>query len=750
MKRVNVFALGSVLSVVLGSAAAAAAGNSGNTNSTSGTETEGQEVVGIESVVVTAQRREELARNVPFSITTADAVQLEKAGVTNMMDLQKVVPGLVMTGDGAWSMPSLRGVSTTVSGPTNDSPIAVYVDGIYQPNQLGGFFDLPNIERVEVDKGPQGTLFGRNATGGAIQIITAAPSFTPSWSVEATAGVFPGAGSSHVASDLGVKGFLTGPLTDDLAGSISVHLNNTSGYLNDIVRHDSYGQMRDFGGRAKLQYNVSDDLSFVLTGFYNDRDDDHAGSAVALDGISVATLWPGSIVTSEPWEITADQRPYVKTKTWGISLRGDLDSDIGTFTSLTSYYDVRVDADINTDLAYASLDFWQMGPGVDFKLPNYYERSFSQEVYLSSHKWGPFSFVSGANMYLSTGFQPGVINDFRQAAPLPALLGTGPIFQFSALIHATAYAAYTELYYDVTNSLHIIGGVRYSYENKKGDGGYTCCDPSVLPRYADKTWTNPIYRASIRYDVGSASNIYFTFSQGFKSGIVPYSDFSGQTANPEKINSFELGYKGTGENWDMSLSGFLYKYKDMQVQTFDRIVSAVTNAASSTIAGIDFDSTYQFSDAFDVHLAATWLPVARFDNYDNAIAYNFPLTANPGLTQYIVSMNGVDLIKTPKFTSTLTATYKARLNQGALTSSVSLYGSSKFYNDIAGIMPTDAYVTLAGQVTYRPDDSEFEYSIWGRNLTNVAFVASAIPGAPTPYVMYGAPLEIGVSLRYMH
>jgi iron complex outermembrane recepter protein len=745
MKRRYKYILGSLLSVNL---AAAALANEDNTNDQTNRSVAATEQ--LEPVVVTAQRREELEQNVPFSITTADAVQLEQAGVTNMMDLQKVVPGLVMTGDGAWSMPSMRGVTTTVSGPTNDSPIAIYVDGIYQPNELGGFFDLPDIERVEVDKGPQGTLFGRNATGGAIQIFTAAPSFTPKYDLAVSAGAFPGAGSSHAAGDFGLKGFVSGPIADNFAGSLSFHWDNTTGYLDDIVRNQPYGRINDVGGRVKLQYNLDDSAKFVFTAFYDNRNDDHVATGVALGGVSVANLWAGSIVTGEPWQITADQRPYLKTETWGSSLRADVDTGIGTVTSLTSFYDVSVNADINTDLAYSSAVFYTAGPGVDFKLPDYFEHATSQEVYLASRKWGRFSFQAGVNMYLDTGYQPGLINDFQHSAPFPQLLGTGPSFAFSALIKAEAYAAYSELYYDVTDSLHLIGGFRFSDEHKTGNGGYTCCVASNLPRYAAQTWTDPIFRASARYDLNPTSNVYFTFSQGFKSGVIPYSDFSGSTASPEKINSYEIGYKGTGNNWQMDAAAFYYDYKDQQVQTFQSVVSQVTNAARSTIAGFDVDGIYKFTNAFEVRAAATWLPEAKYDTYNGAIAYNYPLTANPGLTQYIVSLSGQDLIKTPKFTSSLTATYRLRLNAGDLATSLSLYGSTKFENDIAGIIPTDGYVTLAAEIAYQPTQSHFSYALWGRNLTNAAYVASSVPGAPTPYVLYGAPLEIGVSLKYSH
>ena len=748
MRQSQKFLVGTALAVLFTTAARAetTSPQASNTSPPDPTTQAAPNPAATGDVIVTAQRRAESVTKVPVSITTANRKELEQSGVSSTAELTRIVPGLIFTGTGAWTMPSLRGVSTTVSGPGNDSPIAMYIDGIYLPNELGGFFDLPDIERVEVDKGPQGTLFGRNATGGAIQIFPRAPSFKPTADITATAGLYTGSGSSRVAADTGVKGYVSGPLNDQIAASLAFHYNYADGYLNDIVRHQSYGRIVDEGVRAKVLFRLSEAASFTLTGFYNNRNDDHAAAAVALDGISIGTLWPGSYVTSEPWQITSGQRPFVNTQTIGASLRGDIDVGRGTLTTLTSYYDLRLNADIDTDLTY-SLSCLEANACVDFKLPNLSEHTFSQEVYYASQKWGPVSFVTGANMYFSTGFQPGVINDFSHVAPFPQVANSGPIFAFSVQVKTQAYGAYGEFYYDVTDRLHLIGGLRYSYENKRGIGGDTCCDVSQLSPFADQTWSNVIGRASARYDLTPDSNVYFTFSQGFKSGVVPYSDFTAPTAKPENINAYELGYKHGGSTWPFSISAFYYDYTNMQEQTFNGIVSYVTNAARASIAGVDFDGTYRPTDYFDVHLGLSWLPIAKYDNYEGAIAYDFPLTPY-GLTQYIVSMTGKRIIKTAEFTGTLTATYQRDVGPGNLTVSATLYGSTSYYYDFADIIREKGYVTLGSEISYRPNGSHFKFSLWGKNLTNAAYITSAIPGPSTADVLYGAPTEVGVSLNY--
>src|SRR5277367_2887274 len=163
----------------------------------------------LEEIIVTAQKRSERLQDVPVTITALSPDYLQKTGVERMSDLPTAVPGLVWSNQGAWIEPNIRGVYTNVAAIGSGSPIAIYLDGIYQPSQSGTIFNLPDVRDVEVLKGPQGTLFGRNATGGAIVINTRDPSFTPTGDINVSAGAYTG-NSVQTAGHYNVNGYVSG------------------------------------------------------------------------------------------------------------------------------------------------------------------------------------------------------------------------------------------------------------------------------------------------------------------------------------------------------------------------------------------------------------------------------------------------------------------------------------------------------------------------------------------------------------
>src|ERR1700761_9208661 len=167
----------------------------------------------VEEVVVTAQKRTERLIDVPMSVAAVSGEQLQAAGISSTLDLQQVTPGVVTTNNGLGFSPSIRGITSSGTTPGDETNVAIYVDDVYVGAPIAGFFDLQDIERVEVLKGPQGTLFGRNATGGAIRIVTREPSFTPHMNLSADYGF------NFRDGKLGA--YLTGPLNDMIAGSFS-------------------------------------------------------------------------------------------------------------------------------------------------------------------------------------------------------------------------------------------------------------------------------------------------------------------------------------------------------------------------------------------------------------------------------------------------------------------------------------------------------------------------------------------------
>ena len=238
---------------------------------------------GLEELVVTAQRRSENLTNVPISVTALSGEQLTGAGVATTQDLTSVTPGLVWARSSFNSQPTIRGVGNRNAGPGDEPNVATFIDGVYQPQQSATLQELNSIERVEVLKGPQGTLFGRNATGGAVNIITRKPSFTPTGDIAGTYGRFNyRKGSAH----------LSGPIiAGKLAASVSGAMLKDDGYIRNVFLNTTQGEREAAVARAKILFTPSDAVEIQLNGLYSFSRDSISYSGQALGGNTQAPSW---------------------------------------------------------------------------------------------------------------------------------------------------------------------------------------------------------------------------------------------------------------------------------------------------------------------------------------------------------------------------------------------------------------------------------------------------------------------------
>ncbi|MGI4877829.1 MAG: TonB-dependent receptor, partial [Janthinobacterium lividum] len=225
-------------------------------------------------IVVTAQRRAQRLVDVPVSVTTLSGETLARAGVSGLLDLTKTAPGVVLDKNGAYLQPTIRGIGTNVTGPGADPNVAIYVDGVYQSSQTGNFFELANVEDVEILKGPQGTLFGRNATGGAILIKLLDPSFTTSGRANLSYGRF---------NEVAASGYVTTALSDKLAVDLSAYYRRSDGWIHDLRTGAEQNSQYSLDIRSKLLFKPTDTLKFILSYAHNDTSDP-TGLAIAAAG----------------------------------------------------------------------------------------------------------------------------------------------------------------------------------------------------------------------------------------------------------------------------------------------------------------------------------------------------------------------------------------------------------------------------------------------------------------------------------
>ena len=699
-------------------------------------------------IVVTAQRRAENVIDVPISIATKDGEALEAAGVTNLSDLTSVIPGVKIDNAGTYVQPALRGISSVVIGPGTEAPVAIYLDGMIQPNQMANHFDFADIDRVEVAKGPQGTLFGRNATGGAISIFTKAPSFTTK------ANISLGYGNYDAIT---AKAYATGPITSTLAGSISLYSEKHDGYNYNIALNERTKGLSSQLVRAKLLWQPSDNFSYTVIGYYSQRFDSDAASALAFGGNTQANLYPGAIVATEPYTISFNDRSSIDVTTKAVTGRGVLDLDAGTLTSITGY--IRIDADVVFDEDRA----FNPNPTRTAYIYHSPSDTFTQELSFASREFGMFSFVLGAYYY----------HDDTRFDPISSQFGTPQdptYFNFIFRDHnpAKSVAGFGEVKLQVTDALSVIGGLRYSWEKRKtyGQVGFETPDGiDFLPTAygATKSFDAFTPRLSVSYKLADQTNAYFTYSQGFKSGGVRnFLAAVGELSyDPEKVTAYEVGLKSRVSNMlSFNAAAYYYDYKDLQVQVnLSAADGYIQNAASAEIYGLDLDATLHPAEGLSFSAGVNLLH-AQYKNYENATVLvpnivngvpsgNVP-TVDPVTGLGTTDASGNTLPRAPKLSLTAAVDYKTALAGGTLSFNGNVFHSSRVYFDSAERISQKPYTILNAQISYRVGDGPLSIDLYGRNLTKEVYINTLYEDATTDGAGYGTPRTYGIRLNYSY
>lgn len=739
----------------------------------------------MDDIIVTAQRREQRLEDVPLTVAVHSSEQLARAGVTDSRGLQQLTPGLVFQQQSSFLNPALRGISTTVVTAGAENPIALYLDNVYVASFAGSILSLPDVEQIEVLKGPQGTLFGRNATGGAIRVFTKEPGNDTEGKIDVTTGLYDGAGSSRPAYDLGFKGFISGPLAQDtVSASIAFSYRKSNGYgrnvayaqVPDSVRNafgsDRMMMLEDKLLRGKLRLTPADNLDILFTGYWNEWESDRGqigvvqfgGTATGPAQINDANGNPYAyVVGSRPWQYAYDaHRPNAKVRGRGASMRAKWDLDFGRITSTTAYSNTRSKEFVDSDATYSPecLEIANVGTGVGCVAPfdTLLDKTFQQELLFSSTNFGPFSFVAGANYYRGTSTVDVRVSDFGLGAfPAGDLSVNYPsIFTYNTSIKTKAIGVFAEGTFKITDRFTAIAGIRYSDEEKSGTTSFFGGANSPLVPIKDNAWTP---RVSLIYEIADRTNIYATWSKGFKSGLIPGGNASYiqgspdplPKVRPEKITAYEIGFKTakTGA-YTFNLAAFYYDYTNVQVQASlgaGGTIIAIQNAASATIYGLDAEGTLTLSDDFKIRAGASYIPRARYDQFPGAQVALPPGTYGGLVNGQLVDLKGRRLFKTPKFTGNVALNFDHAYDWGTVDATVNAYYASRLYFDPTYLFSTDEF-KLGGEIGFTPAHSPFRVAFWVRNLTNndaaVSYQLTANASVLTP----GEPRSLGLTASY--
>ncbi len=687
----------------------------------------------LEEITVTAQRRSESLQDVPIAITALSADQLGKGDIQQLGDIMKLTPGLRFDNQGGNAQPTIRGVGSSVVMAGAGANIALYTDGFYSPNPLMGDSELLNIDSIQVLKGPQGTLFGRNSTGGAILVTTKDPS--PEEAVKLAA--------SYGNYNTQRYSLYTTAGTEKLAFDAAALVRQGDGYLDNIITgKDNDGEFRNWSLRLGALWNVSDSTTLLFRFTKSEVDDPSTTSVNFFEDNGQVYSYAGTLgakVSSKAHEI-ANTHPFeYESESKSYQLRLTTDLGFATLTSYTQYRD-----EIGThryDFDASPLDIY-----------NYYfetaDEIFTQEVIVSSTGSGPIQWTTGLFYMEDETHYPNNQASVAGSEYFP-FGGTG--------IETTSIAAYVDLTYALTNNWFLTLGARYSSETLE-DAFYIDLLRNVIPvDDVDESKITP--RIALRYELSDNSSVYASYAEGYKASMINLAggDLLGTyltslSVDPEEINAYEIGYKYQGGNLTFDLAAFYYDYKDLQQISYLGADTIVNNAANSSVLGVEFQTRYALSEHLEVNLGVAWLD-AQYDDYDDSQAWSQCLSTACGSSfglylPIYVDGSGNQMQRSPELTATLGASYNLQVSEGILEFSGTLYHTSDFYFDTSEAYQQDSYQLLSLRVEWTDPSETYSVAIFGDNLTDEDYVNSLLPQFYGALATWGAPRTYGASIAF--
>jgi iron complex outermembrane receptor protein len=707
----------------------------------------------LEEVIVTAQKREQSLQDVSLAVTAVTADDLLRGNIQSIEDLQNHVPGVTFGNDFSFAKLFIRGVGLNSSFAGIDPSVALHVDGAVVAQASAQFASLFDLERVEALRGPQGTLYGRNATGGSINLITAKP--TQEFS-----------GYSNVSvggSDLGygVDSAVSGPLTDSVLGRIAVHYQHHDGYGIHTGTGKDIDDLNVIATRGHLQFKFSDDVDLLLSGEYA-KEDDHSKSvhfiapmfpvpplpslrAIGLPNVSVDSRNAGG-----------DFRPTFESETWAVTATLDWHvNDAVAFKSLSNYrkFDDRLTQDF--DVSDTVNGGFPPAATSTTQLQKIGDEQYSQELQFIYE--GDSLHGIAAAYYLSETIDSLV------------LLGRDPVHfpaRSRVIVPATldvdAWAVFTNFTYDLTDVFAIKAGARYSAEKRTEENHFAVAspvDPAAVfdpVRRASRDYSNFSPELGVEVRPSDSVMLYLTYSEGFKSGTANLGERVPNLVDPETIENFEAGFKSRwlDDSLLLNLAAFKYKVEDAQYDRTYAITAPpfyaarLENAATTDGRGVELETTWLASDRFKVSLNGTYYHI-RFDRFLTQNPINPALFGPGGLTLPLENLEGNRPRDTPDWTAELSATYEWPLTNGA---SLALTGSAasrdkQYYTEFNDeVTSQDSFTLYDANLLYTAPGGKLTVNLWGKNLSDemvvsgiyVTSTSRTITGTYLPPRTYGA------------
>ncbi len=686
----------------------------------------------LEEIVVTARRMEENLQRTPVAVTAVVSEMLDNMSITNISQLDHIAPNLQYSpgysGSSSAANFFIRGIGQGDFVATADPGVSLYLDGVYISRTVGAALDAADVERVEILKGPQGTLFGKNTIGGAISVVTKRPGKEPGGYVEGTLGNYNRMDGRFAANV---------PISDTLFGKISGVTRNNDGFARRVLDGVRLGDDNDVGGRVQLLWAPNDAFDILLTADGTRRRAHiaaHSNTTLVpsptgdyftlLTGLDVMDF-PGS---SDPRKInTTSVRPTDRLDVSGFSAEINYDFGWASLKSITAYRKLKNETAADFDGTLALYNDQEVHLKQD---------QFTQEFQLSGRtdnlKW-----IIGA-YYLKEDVDQ-IIDNYYFAYYEELPYGTAR--RTTLALETENVALFGQASYNVTDRLSLTAGLRWTDEKKEA----SITAPFQIP--GEASWDNVSPRFGIEFQATDDMLLYASATRGFKSGSFNgRPDTAGQfnAYDPEKVWSYELGLKSQwfDNRLRLNIAGFVTRYTGIQILTgaFDNegnFYFPVDNAGNAELKG--FELEFQARPMEMLRLYGSLGYTDEKWTYISPIAFVTPETRLPSLSHWNANIGAEVDLPLAGFGSLIVGgdySYRSGYYQTTINSPLE-------YED--GYSLVNAYVII------EPESQKWQLKFWGKNLTDAEYVAWAqdlvIIGDSHATTWFGRPREYGVTLR---
>lgn len=712
----------------------------------------------LEEVVVTAKKRQETLQDVNIAVTAISDTQLNNLLINDIEDLQVLLPGVSAGNDFGQAKLFFRGLGLSSSFTAVDPSVAMYVDGAIITRaeaQLGSFFD---VERIEALRGPQGTLYGRNATGGSLNLVTKKPT-------EELEGYGRATWGSHEL--LQFEGAAGGAITERVWGRVAFKSIDRGGFAKNEFNDSEVDDANKQSVRGHLQFNISEDVDFLLSSEWSNEDD----AGLVLSFVEETFADPNVFVPGRGGfpegkrNISSDTEPRNDRNTWAITgtLNWRLD-DNWAFRSVTNYRELDVGLAWENDASSIVTD--------DAIFLNFTSEAISQEFQLSYDSQDLHGMLGFYYIQEDLGhFQTGGCGSLSLNQPTPGCQANGSVprvMEVRAKQDIEAVAVFANASYALTDEITLNAGARWSYEKRTAlntvffnfpDIGFTAFtvgnsfeDPLRLSDSFNDFSPSVGVEWQPKITLLADTLFYFTYSEAFKSGAI-LSGFGTNVVDPEEIENYEFGVKT--EFFDnrvrLNLAGFYYEAKGLQ---FDATIplpngtfaQRFENAASQEGKGIEAELVWLITDDLRLLGSGSWLDAAfeEFSSSDPA--------AQLGVIN-VQDLSGNRPRQSPKWTGFLRGEYDLQLANGATVTfgAQTSYRSEQFFTEFnRKNLSQDAYGIIDANVTYTSPSGQILVNVWGKNLSD-EFVRSGMFASGGGRVITEAllpPRTGGISVEY--